>query len=98
VAELQIVCKVATVVDPFCIALNMGSDHGVTEGMEFRVSAPGTLSITDPDSGEILGEIEPRLRVYARVQTVYQRCCLCAIETRGPQPQVGDTARLVSRG
>lgn len=56
--------KVARVLNSRELALNLGSDHGVHEGMLFDVLDPKGENIVDPDTGAILGSLErPKVRV-----------------------------------
>lgn len=56
--------KVAQVLNSREVAINVGSDHGVSQGMYFDIVDPKGEDIRDPDSGEILGSLErPKVRV-----------------------------------
>ena len=56
--------KVARVLNKREIAINIGSDHGVTVDMYFDVMSAIETDIIDPDTGEVLGAIErPKVRV-----------------------------------
>jgi hypothetical protein len=56
--------KVARILTSRQLALNIGSQHGVTIGMKFDVLDPKGDDITDPDSGERLGSLyRPKVRV-----------------------------------
>lgn len=55
--------KVAKILNSREIVLNVGSIHGVREGMLFDVLDPKGEDITDPDTGEILGSVDrPKVR------------------------------------
>lgn len=58
--------KVAKVLTEYSVVLNVGSDHGVTEGMKFAVlSKP--VAVYDPDSGNEIGNVSltiGRVEVY----------------------------------
>jgi hypothetical protein len=56
--------KVARVLNSRELALNIGSEHGVREGMLFDVIDPKGEDIVDPDTGGIIGSLErPKVRV-----------------------------------
>jgi hypothetical protein len=56
--------KVARVLNSRELALNIGSEHGVSEGMLFDVIDPKGEDIVDPDTGNIIGSLErPKVRV-----------------------------------
>ncbi|WP_181804184.1 hypothetical protein [Streptomyces shenzhenensis] len=50
--------KVAAVLSATSLAINRGSDQGVEIGMRFKVLNRRGLGITDPDTGELLGDAE----------------------------------------
>lgn len=62
--------KVAAVLSERRLVINRGSEHGVEPGMRFRVLE--ALDITDPDTGERLGEL-PREVVRVAVIDVAPR-------------------------
>ena len=45
--------KVAKVISNREVALNIGKTGGVREGMLFDIVVPGSLEITDPETGEL---------------------------------------------
>lgn len=56
--------KVAKVLSSRELALNIGSEHGVKEGMLFDVLQPGGEDIKDPDTNTVIGSLErPKVRV-----------------------------------
>lgn len=56
--------KVAQVLNSREVAINVGSDHGVTKGMYFDIVDPKGEDIRDPDTGDVLGSLErPKVRV-----------------------------------
>ena len=57
--------KVAAVLSARRLVINRGADHGVEHGMRFRVLE--SVNITDPDTGERLGELP---REVARVEVI----------------------------
>jgi hypothetical protein len=54
------------------VALNIGSDHGVREGMLFDVIDPKGEDIRDPDTDEIIGSLE-RAKVRVRIIAVQDK-------------------------
>ncbi|GAA2182258.1 hypothetical protein GCM10009785_20640 [Brooklawnia cerclae] len=55
--ENRIRGKVAEVVSDREVILNRGSEHGVRPGMYFAILDPDAVGITDPETGETLGDI-----------------------------------------
>jgi len=58
--------KVAAVLTEYEVALNIGSDDKVAEGMKFEVLS-GPVPICDPDSGDEIGKVSltaGRVKVY----------------------------------
>ena len=56
--------KVARVLNTREIAINVGTEHGVTVGMYFDVMDAEASDIIDPDTKEVLGSIErPKIRM-----------------------------------
>lgn len=73
--------KVVSIVDGTTVVVNLGSDHGIKLGQTFLIFGLGPM-ITDPDTGESLGELElvrgraevkhiqPRMSTLTSVDTV----------------------------
>ncbi len=58
--------KVAAVLNERELAINIGSSHGVTVGMKFKVLAEKPIELQDPDSKEELGLLDrEKVRVEA---------------------------------
>jgi hypothetical protein len=69
--------KVAKILNSRELVINIGSDHGVCEGMYFDVLDSKGENITDPDTGEVLGSIDrPKLSV--KVSRVEPRLAVAA--------------------
>ena len=64
--------KVARVLNSRELALNIGSEHGVREGMLFDVIDPKGEDIVDPETGDIIGSLE-RAKVRVKVISVQNR-------------------------
>ena len=62
--------KVAAVLDEERLVLNVGTDHGVTRKMVFRIT--GTRVIRDPDTGDKLGEVEV-MKIKVQVGKIKER-------------------------
>lgn len=54
----QISGKVARILNRRELVLNVGSDHGVRQGMKFAILNPKGARIIDPDTKEELGSVE----------------------------------------
>jgi len=80
--------KVAAIIDDTSLVLNVGYQQGVKEGMVFVIFAKHA-NITDPDTGESLGEWE---MVKARVAVVHVQERMCTVRApslREERPQDG---------
>ena len=86
----NIAAKVAAVADETTLVLNVGSEHGVSEGMVFAIVAE-QQEIADPDSGESLGNWEV---VKARVVVEHVQERMCTV--RSPLRQEIDTSGTLS--
>lgn len=62
--------KVAQVLSQRELAMNVGSEQGVEEGMKFDVM--GSADIRDPDTKEVIGNIE-RSKLRVRVSYVQEK-------------------------
>lgn len=68
--------KVASVLNERELAINIGSEHGVTAGMKFKVLADKPTEILDPESGESLGSLD-RDKVRVKAVDVQARFSVC---------------------
>jgi hypothetical protein len=68
--------KVASVLNERELAINIGVEQGVKEGMKFKVLAEKPTEILDPETGEILGELD-REKVRVRVLEVREKFSVC---------------------
>jgi len=68
--------KVALVLDDRQVALNIGSQQGVTVGMRFRLEGK-SIEIHDPDSGELLTTYTTDAG-YVEVVEAHERIAICA--------------------
>lgn len=75
--------KVAAVLNSRELALNVGSADGVTVGMRFAVLNSKGLGVTDPDTGEVLGDL-PVAKTVVKV-----------IRVDGPHLSTGRTFRTI---
>lgn len=92
-ASERITGKVAAVLSARRLVINRGSEHGVEPGMRFRVLEE--LNVTDPDTGERLGEL-PREVVRVAVIDVEPRYAIAhTFETyTTPSPSIGVSSWL----
>lgn len=63
--------KVSEIIDQYTIAINIGKDKGVSNGMKFHVLEPN-ITIKDPQTGETLGEFD-YIKATVEIITVYER-------------------------
>lgn len=71
-----IVGSVASVLNERELAINIGAEHGVHEGMKFKVLAEKPTEILDPTTGEVLGELD-REKVRVRILEVKEKFSVC---------------------
>ena len=82
--------KVARVLNKREIAINIGSNHGVTIGMYFDVMDVNETDIIDPDTNKVLGSIE---RPVVRVKVTHIQEKLSVASTyKSERVNVGGTA------
>ena len=67
---------VATIVSERELAINIGSDHGVTRGMKFKVLTGSPTEIVDPATGNRLGTIS-RTKVRVKAVSVLPKFSIC---------------------
>lgn len=68
--------KVAQVLNSRELVINIGRDNGVALNMRFAVLASRPLEIRDPDSNEVIGEID-REKVRVEVSEVQDSFSIC---------------------
>ena len=55
---------VATIIDTRRLALNIGSKQGVKKGMVFEIYSKQTITIKDPETNDVLGDVDiPKTQV-----------------------------------
>jgi hypothetical protein len=69
--------RVARILNERELVINIGSDHGVVEGMRFAVLAATPDLVTDPDTGDELGELDPE-KVHVEAIEVHPRMTVCS--------------------
>lgn len=95
-ASEPIIGKVAAVLNARRLVINRGSEHGVEPGMRFRVLEE--LNVTDPDTGERLGEL-PREVVRVAVIDVEPRYAIAhtfETYTSSPSPSGASLSSFLS--
>ena len=70
--------KVARVISNRAVALNVGASNGVQEGMLFDIVVPSTLEISDPETGEVLGTVQPGAKARVKVYRVNEKFSLAS--------------------
>jgi hypothetical protein len=73
--ETRIGGRVARVVSIRDLIINRGKNHGVSEGLVFKVLDGDPFKVEDPETGEVLGEIR-RVKVLVRVKEVSDLFCV----------------------
>ncbi len=88
--------KVAHILNTREIAINVGTENGVTVGMYFDVMDAHYENITDPDTNEVLGSLErPKVRV--KIIHVQEKLSL-ATTYRKERVNTGGTGRGIPLG
>ncbi len=67
--------RVSAIVSIREVAINRGSEHGVTEGMVFAILAESPFEITDPETEKTLGKMD-RVKVRVKVSEVRRKWAL----------------------
>ncbi len=68
--------KVAKIISVRELGINIGLMDGVEEGMVFAVLADTPLRVEDPDSHELLGEVD-RDKVRVKATEVFEKFAIC---------------------
>lgn len=89
--------KVAAVISKRELALNVGAEDGVTTGMRFAILNSRGLGITDPDTGEPLGDI-PVVKTVVKVVRVdgARLCTARTFRTIPGSPGVAEVLAITS--
>lgn len=95
--------RVARVINANRLVINRGAEHGVETGWVYAVLRPENEVILDPESGEVLGEIELE-KIRVKVIEVYERMSVASPYRRiltggtadifGPQKEVPERIDL----
>jgi hypothetical protein len=68
--------SVAALINERELVINRGAEHGVTSGMRFRVLTSNDVEVTDPETGESLGNIV-RVKVRVEASQVRDKMTIC---------------------
>lgn len=63
--------RVSEIIDHYTIAMNIGEDKDVSNGMKFHILEP-KIPIKDPETGEELGEYD-YIKATVEITTVYEK-------------------------
>jgi len=74
--QKQLEGKVAGIINERELAINIGTVHGVKEGMMFKVLAEKPTEIYDPETQVLLGVID-REKVRVKVNEVHEKFSVC---------------------
>jgi len=72
----QLTGKVATIINQRELAINIGAQSGVTPGMRFAVMSATPAQVKDPDTQEVIGEID-RVKVRVQAVEVHPKIAVC---------------------
>lgn len=68
--------RVAKILNARELVINIGQEHGVMKGMIFAVLEESPLTIQDPSTGEVLGELD-REKVRVKATEILPRMTVC---------------------
>lgn len=68
--------KVSGVLNERELTINIGSSHGVTEDMQFKILADKPIEVHDPDSNKVLGTLD-REKVQVQATEVFEKFSIC---------------------
>lgn len=74
--ERKLVGRVASILNAKELVINIGANQGVSSGMKFAVMAESAMSVTDPETGEVLDMID-REKVRVEAVEVRQKISIC---------------------
>ncbi len=89
----QVLGKVAQILNEREVAINLGKRDGVTQGMKFSILAQTPQLIYDPDTNELLDEID-RVKVEVEAKEVRARITICSTFKKTLIPGIGFSAAL----
>lgn len=76
IGERKIVGRVASILNAKELVINVGANQGVSPGMKFAVMAESPVSVTDPETGEVLDMID-REKVRVEAVEVREKISIC---------------------
>jgi hypothetical protein len=88
--------KVAAIINELDLAINRGARDGVERGMRFEVLDPDGVEITDPDTGERLGE-ETAVKIVVKVTRAEDDYSVARSDERIPGTMGFDSLFAASR-
>ncbi len=68
--------KVAQILTERELIINIGSTHGVRSGMKFKILADAPLEVRDPETHDVIGEID-REKVVVMASEIEERFTVC---------------------
>jgi hypothetical protein len=86
--------KVARILDDQTLVLNVGSAHGVVQGMVFCIFAP-VEEVRDPDTGQPLGAWEA-VKGYVQASHPQERLTVCRAWAPAPRRPEDPSAHVLS--
>lgn len=69
--------KVAKILNERQIVINRGATSGVENGMIFKIISSSGLDVEDPDTGEVLGDVE-LIKTYVKIEEVQEKMAIAA--------------------
>lgn len=76
VDERKLAGRVASILNAKELVINIGANQGVSPGMKFAVMAESPMSVTDPETGEVLDMID-REKVRVEAVEVREKISIC---------------------
>lgn len=68
--------KVAQILTERELIINVGSNHGVRHGMKFKILADAPLEVRDPETHDVIGEID-REKVVVMASEIEEKFTVC---------------------
>jgi hypothetical protein len=92
----MMVYKIIRIIDEKSIMLNCGAKQGITVGDMFYIRSKSKEVITDPDTDEVLAEIQ-KYKAKIEVVSIYDKICICQNARTSPLLSEAMTSVLTIR-
>lgn len=79
--------RIVKIIDDTAIVINAGKNNSINVGDEFQILGKNGEQVSDPDTGELLGEIE-LIKGIVIARQVYSKMTICSTETKSLMPNI----------